>query len=44
MKLGKKEERLLDYLAECEEKGIRPTIGDICRDCHTTIDGVCEGD
>lgn len=36
MRLTKKEQRLKDYLEKCKKEGIEPTIGDVCRDLHTT--------
>jgi hypothetical protein len=32
-----KEQRYLDYMAKCEIEEFTPTIGDICRECHTTV-------
>ena len=32
----KKEDRLLSYLEKCKAKEHSPTIGDVCRECHTT--------
>ncbi|OZV12375.1 hypothetical protein CIW83_09780 [Tissierella sp. P1] len=39
MKLSKKAQRLLDYLAEYEEKnnGEMPTLGEIVKNCITTV-------
>lgn len=39
MKLSKKAQRLLDYLAEYKEKnnGEIPTVGDIVENCNTTV-------
>jgi DNA-binding MurR/RpiR family transcriptional regulator len=36
MELNKKEQRLADYYIECSEKGINPTIGEICKAVKTT--------
>jgi hypothetical protein len=35
-KLNAKEKRLFDYYLKCIKGKITPTIGDVCRDCHTT--------
>lgn len=35
-KLNTKEKRLFDYYLKCIKGKFTPTIGDVCRDCHTT--------
>ena len=34
--LTAKEKRFLDYHTKCQEEGVEPTIGDVCKNCHTT--------
>ena len=36
LSLTVKEKRYLDYIERCFNEDRNPTIGDICRDCHTT--------
>jgi len=34
--LTAKEKRYVDYHVKCREEGFSPTIGDVCKACHTT--------
>lgn len=36
LSLTAKEKRYLDYIEKCKTEGFQPTIGDVCRECHTT--------
>lgn len=36
MKLSRKEQCVYDYLLKAKAAGRNVTVGDICRDCHTT--------
>jgi hypothetical protein len=35
-KLNAKEKRLFDYYLKCIKDKIAPTVGDVCKACHTT--------